>query len=331
MQYLNQPLVLQGMRLNNRLVMPPMATAKSTAEGAVTQALCEYYRARAEGGFLGLIITEHSYVSAQGKASAGQLSAADDGAVEGLRELVAAARRDGARVMAQINHAGAAADPAVTGCEAVAPSAAARPQAKADLPLPCALTNGEIADIAAQFAQAARRVQQAGFDGVEIHAAHGYLLNQFYSPLTNFRDDEYGPDCIENRVRFHLQVIEAVRGAVGPGYPVALRFGGCDYHAGGSTVEDSVRACALFERAGVDLLDISGGMYGYRIPGLEGPGYFREMTAAIKKAVSAPVLLTGGVTAAAEAERLLAQGAADLIGVGRALLADPRWAEKAFA
>lgn len=106
MQYLNRPLVLQGMRLNNRLVMPPMATAKSTAEGAVTQALCEYYRARAEGGFLGLIITEHSYVSAQGKASAGQLSAAEDGAVEGLRELVAAARRDGARVMAQINHAG---------------------------------------------------------------------------------------------------------------------------------------------------------------------------------------------------------------------------------
>ena len=151
MQYLNQPLVLQGMRLNNRLVMPPMATAKSTAEGAVTQALCEYYRARAEGGFLGLIITEHSYVSAQGKASAGQLSAADD-AVEGLRELVAAARRDGARVMAQINHAGAAADPAVTGCEAVAPSAAARPQARADLPLPRALTKGEIADIAAQFA-----------------------------------------------------------------------------------------------------------------------------------------------------------------------------------
>ena len=153
-----------------------------------------------------------------------------------------------------------------------------------------------------------------------IHAAHGYLLNEFYSPLTNFRDDEYGPDCIENRVRFHLQVIEAVRGAVGPDYPVALRFGGCDYHAGGSTVEDSVRACALFERAGVDLLDISGGMYGYRIPGLEGPGYFREMTAAIKKAVSAPVLLTGGVRTAGEAEQLLAQGAADLIGVGLSLI-----------
>ena len=129
----------------------------------------------------------------------------------------------------------------------------------------------------------------------------------------------------------NMVLIEAVRGAVGPGYPVALRFGGCDYHAGGSTVEDSVRACALFERAGVDLLDISGGMYGYRIPGLEGPGYFREMTAAIKKAVSAPVLLTGGVRTAGEAEQLLAQGAADLIGVGRPLLADPRWAEKAFA
>lgn len=110
MQYLNQPLVLQGMRLNNRLVMPPMATAKSTAEGAVTQALCEYYRARADGGFLGLIITEHSYVSAPGQASARAAVGGRRRRRGGPRELVAAARRDGARVMAQINHAGAAAD-----------------------------------------------------------------------------------------------------------------------------------------------------------------------------------------------------------------------------
>lgn len=331
MQYLNKQFLVNGMTLQNRLVMPPMATAKSTPNGKVSDALCAYYRERAEGGHIGLIIAEHSYVSLQGKASGIQLSLSEDGDVEGLKLLVRALHIDGTKAMAQLNHAGSAASLEITGLDPVGPSAVVHPRSagRSTVP-PHALSRSEIVQIVYQFADAARRAKQAGFDGVEIHAAHGYLLNQFYSPLTNRRTDAYGADSIENRMRFHLEVLAAVRETVGRDYPVAVRLGGCDYRAGGSTLEDSVRAGLLLAQAGADLLDISGGMFGYMIPGLAAPGYFREMSAAIRASVTAPVLLTGGVTTAQEAEALLGHGDADLIGVGRALLKDARWAEKAF-
>ena len=179
----------------------------------------------------------------------------------------------------------------------------------------------------ALFAAAAVRAKAAGYDGVEIHSAHGYFLNQFYSPLTNHRTDTYGGSP-ENRIRLHLEVIAAVRQAVGPDYPIALRLGGCDYMDGGSTVADAVAACKAFTEAGVDLLDLSGGMCSYTVPGRACPGWFRDQSEAVKAAVSVPVILTGGITPAQEAENLLREGAADLIGVGRAILRDHRWAEK---
>ena len=215
----------------------------------------------------------------------------------------------------------------MTGCEPVGPSQVIHPNSgKRSLSVPHELTKAEIRKITDDFAQAARRAKEAGFDGVEIHSAHGYLLNQFYSPLTNKRKDEYGNDTIENRVRFHIEVIRAIKETVGAAYPVAIRFGGCDYQEGGSTVADCVEACRWFEKEGVDLLDITGGLFGYMRQGHTEPGYFKDMSQAVKKAVHIPVLLTGGIKTVRDGDQLLKEEDADLIGVGRAIFKDAKWA-----
>lgn len=165
---------------------------------------------------------------------------------------------------------------------------------------------------------------------MEIHSAHGYLLNQFYSPLTNKREDEYGISSMENRLRLHKEIIQSVRAEVGEDYLVALRLGGCDYMEGGSTIEDSVKAARLLESYGIDLLDISGGLNGYVIPKRKESGYFSDMTGQIKREVSIPVILTGGITDIDHADRLIENGRADLIGIGRAILKDSLWAMKAM-
>jgi 2,4-dienoyl-CoA reductase-like NADH-dependent reductase (Old Yellow Enzyme family) len=320
------PMTIRQLEISNRLVMPPMATAKSDENDFVTEAACEYYQQRAKYGKIGLIITEHSYIALQGKAHPGQMSVATDAVIPGFHKLTQVIHQEGVKVFAQINHAGAAAKSAVTGQAPVAPSAICHPKHPEEMPLE--MTVDQIHAVTERFAQAALRVKKAGFDGVEIHSAHGYLLNQFFSPLVNHRTDAYGAQSVENRTRFHCQVIEAVRQAVGSDYPIAIRLGGCDYTEGGSTVADCVEACQRFAEMGVDLIDLTGGMNGYTIPGHSEPGYFREMSIAVKEAVNVPVLLTGGVTTLAQAEELLAENCADLIGVGRALFKNPHWAEE---
>ncbi|EIW15507.1 MULTISPECIES: NADH:flavin oxidoreductase [Pelosinus] len=327
MSYVLKPLQAGSLVLANRLVMPPMATAKAEADGSVSQAVLDYYAEKTEGGYLPLVIIEHSFIHLAGKAGERQLSIADDKAIPGYKKLADAIHRNGAKGIVQINHAGSAADQEVTGKAPVGPSAIANPR-KGTI-IPHELTAQEIRELAADFQHAARRVKEAGFDGVEIHSAHGYLLNQFFSPLTNQRKDEYGGTVLK-RIRIHLEVIAAVREVVGKDYPILLRLGASDFTAGGSTIEDSIAAVQEFEKAGVDILDISGGFCGYTIPdGSNEQGYFSPLTAAIKKVVSIPVILTGGITQAQAAEELLAEGKADLIGVGRAVLKDSNWAQQA--
>ena len=195
---------------------------------------------------------------------------------------------------------------------------------------PDAMAEADIEKVIRDFAAAARRAKAAGYDGVELHSAHGYLLNQFFSPLTNRRTDCYAGGTLEGRTRLHCEVLRAVRAAVGAEYPVAVRLGACDYMAGGSTEADTAEVAALLEAAGADLFDISGGLCGYRNPQSRAPGYFGAAAEAVRQRVSPPVLLTGGVTAAEEAEALLGRGCADLIGVGRALLKDAGWARSAL-
>lgn len=318
------PLQINGLTLPNRLVMAPLASARATEEGLVTDDLIEFYRARTEEGALGLVVLEHAYVLPRGQAKARQLSIAGDRTVEGLKRLVETVHRSGTPIFAQINYAGSFSD----GADRLSASAVVNPRRK-DGPVPGEITEAEIAEVVAAFAAAAFRAKAAGFDGVEVHAAHGYLLSQFLSPLTNRRRDGYG-GALENRLRLHRETVRAVRQAVGAAYPLALRLGACDDLEGGLTEEEGIRAAALLAGEGIDLLDISGGMSGYLRPGRTEPGYYGEIAAAVRRRAGLPVILTGGVTSGAEAEALLQKETADLIGVGRAFLRDAHWAKRAL-
>lgn len=326
MSYLLTPFSNGKIELNNRLIMPPMATAKADAEGRVTREMIDYYDEKSKGGYLSLIIIEHSCISEDGRASLNQLSIAGDGVVDGLKELSETIHKNGSKAVMQINHAGSLARKEVNTAP-VGPSRVVNPRKLTDI-VPRELTVDDIKKITGDFKKAAARVKKAGFDGVEIHSAHGYLLDQFISPMTNKRNDEYGGD-IHGRIKFHQEVIRAVREAVGNEYPVLVRLGATDDAAAGLTPVDAVEAACGFEEAGADIIDISGGMCGYIPENNREQGYFSALSQAIKKAVNVPVILTGGITEPSYAEKLLAEGKADFIGVGRAVLKDPQWAEKA--
>lgn len=336
MGLLDKPLRIGKIWLKNRLVMPPMASGKGTEEGQVTADILSYYDGKTKGGHIGLVIVEHGYVSKEGKASANQLSYSKDEDVKGLRELTKLIHENGSLAFAQLSHAGSATTKGITGMEQLSASSLDYPRfnalsSKNGLSLPKARAMGEedIRKVIDDFKSAARRAKEAGFDGVEIHSAHGYLLNQFYSPLSNKRDDEYGGPLM-NRLRLHLEIIKAIKEEVGNDYPIAVRLGADDFQAGGTTIHDSVEAARIFEKEGLALLDVSGGFSGYLNPLSKEPGYFKELTKALREAVSLPVILTGGITKREEAERLLEGGKADLIGVGRAILKDDDWAKTAM-
>ncbi|HEX2945847.1 MAG TPA: NADH:flavin oxidoreductase [Clostridia bacterium] len=325
MSLLLQPLQAGALALENRLVMPPMATAKAAPDGRITKDILDYYDEKTRGGYISLVIIEHSYVSPEGKAHRNQLSAAGDELVPALHTLADTIHRNGSKTVMQINHAGSSTSEETIGTTPVGPSAVPNPRSGV---VPHEFTRNDIAGLIVAFRNAARRVKEAGFDGVEIHSAHGYLLNQFFSPLTNKRTDEYGGSVLK-RIKLHLDIIDAVRSAVGKDFPILLRLGASDFTEGGATLEDSLIAAREFEKAGVSVLDISGGFSGYIVPGLTGQGYFAPLTEAIKNVVSIPVILTGGITEAQAAEELIAGGKADLIGVGREILKDSDWAKHA--
>lgn len=327
MANLLSPLICRGMQLANRIVMPPMANNLATETGEVTGAMLEHYSERAEAS-VGMIIVEHSYVLPSGRAHPQQMAADRDELAPGLRRLAQAIRTAGAAAAIQITHAGSNTAAATIGAVPAGASPAPHPK-RSGGEIPRELSTAEINDIAAAFAAAAARVKEAGFDAVEIHGAHGYLLNQFYSPLTNHRTDMYGGSR-ERRLTLPLQVVRAVREAVGASYPVLYRLGADDLMPGGLDVADTVYAASRLAEAGADMLDISGGLGGYRPENAE-KGYFVELAAAVKAVVDGPVIVTGGISEARYADSIVREGKADLIGVGRALLADPYWARKAAA
>lgn len=324
---IEQPIRIGNVEVKNRLAMAPMAVYKATEAGSVTPALCAHYAERAQRSGVGLIITEHSYILPQGKAKPRQVSCARDEDAMGLSALADACHNNGIKAICQVSHAGGAARRHVTGLAPAAPSPLLSPAAirategEGD---PEELSARDIAAIVAAFAAAARRVRDAGFDGVEIHSAHAYLLDQFYSPLLNARTDGYGGP-LENRLRIHREVLAAVRQAIGPEFAVGVRLGGCDYEEGGATIADAVEAARILEAAGADYLSVSGGWHRYEVPGRDEPGWFADQAAAVKGAVGIPVLLTGGVKEPSQAEALLAAGVCDIVGIGRALLKDAAW------
>lgn len=321
---LKEPLEINGLELRNRLVMPPMATERSSG-GRVTDSLVAYYSEMTRGGYLGLVEQEHSYISPEGRASPNQVSIADDGCIEQLRRIVDAVHANGIPIFAQLNHAGSATDPSIAtgGMLCVSPVPPSRNPFQRSVQAPPKVMEQEDIDrIVGCFADAAERAKKAGYDGVEIHSAHGYLLDQFYSPLSNHRTDAYTGSTLEGRVRIHTEVLRAVRGRVGDDYPVSVRLGASDYMQGGAELSEVPFAASSLAEAGADMISISGGMCGYKRPGYREQGWFAELSHAAKEATGIPVLLTGGIVERRVAERLLEDGDADLIGVGRALLRD---------
>jgi NADPH2 dehydrogenase len=310
-------LTVKGLRLKNRIVMPPVATGLATAEGAVTDRLIKHYTRRSKA--LGLLIVEHSYVALDGKLSERQLGICDDSLVSGLKKLSNSVHATGTPVVIQINHAGRRANKEITGRQPAAPS----PTTNARV-----LAVKEIETLSGMYAKAAERAMKAGFDGVEIHGAHGFLLNQFFSPLANKRSDKYG-GSLENRIRFPLEVIERVKEKVG-GRLILYRLGSVDLDPEGTQIEDSKRFAAKMEEAGVDIIDVSGGLCGDSPARLQGTqGYFIPEAEEIKKVVNVPVIGVGGITDPEYANTFIMDGKVDLVAVGRGLLDDPEWAIKA--
>jgi len=311
-------LEVKGYTLRNRIVLPPMQTGKATFEGAVTNKLINFYVRRSSS--LGLPIVEHAYVSPTGKIGPKQLGIYDDNLIGGFEKLAERIHEVGAPVIVQISHAGGVTNKKVIGTQPVGPSA--RPKTRM-------LEIIEIETIADDFARAAERAVKAGCDGVELHGAHGYLLNQFFSPLMNKRDDDYG-GSLENRVRFPLLVVGKARERLGSKL-LLYRLGADDLAPGGTHIEDSVIFAKKLEAAGVDIIDVSGGMCGSEPKQLKQiKGYFIPQASEIKKAVNVPIIGVGGITDAEFADELVSDGKVDLVAIGRAFWRDNQWAEKAI-
>lgn len=311
--------------------MPPMVIWQAAKDALVTNAHEEHYR-RSIGA--GLVIVEATVVSPEGRLAATQIGAFDDGHIPGLARLAEIIHADdspgGRRVAGiQIHHAGAR-----TNSERNYGLAILAPSVSPDIPgMPLGaeeLTEADIERIITDFADAARRVTEAGFDLVEIHGAHGYLGSQFLSPRTNRRRDGWG-GSIENRSRFLIEAVSAVRAAVSPATAVTVRLGVAESE-GGLTPEDGVRAAQLLEQAGVDALNIShgGSQPLHLIPSGGRWSATIELARRVKNAVGIPVIGVGDIRLPQEAEDALTEEVADLVAVARGILADPRWAQKAI-
>ena len=319
---LSQELKSKNINFKNRVIMPPMATAKADENGHITDEILNYYEEKTENKLFSTVIIEHSFVDVLGKASKNQTSIADDSTIDGMKKLANLVKANSSSVVLQISHAGSSTNEEVIGQQPVAPSAIKNPS-KSTAELPRELSLEEIENIIDKFVDAAVRSKEAGFDGVEIHSAHGYLLNQFLSPLTNKRTDEYGGD-IDGRIKIHLEIIRKIREKVGNEYPIFIRIGAGDYLDGGLSKEDSIHAAVEFVKAGADVLDISGGMCMFSIDNTKA-GFFDFLAKPIFENVDVPVILTGGVKTGDDVEDILNRGVCDLVRVGRSVFKDSNW------
>lgn len=334
MPSLFDPIEIRGVRIRNRIVMPPMTTRQAAADGSVTKELIAYYMARAEGG-TGLITVEMAAPDPAGRHRVRELGLTEERFVSGLRSLTTQLHQAGAAVAIQIGHAGGHTRQDVTGYPPVAPSAIPHVVQEQDTRtiVPEALTHDGIRSVVTAFATAAERAKRAGFDVVELHGAHGYLIAQFLSPLDNHRTDQYG-GCLANRARFALEVMQACRQRVGD-FPLGFRLSADEFAPGGVTLEEAKEVCRWLVEAGADVLHVSGGCYrsvpsaAIIAPPMNYPeGLFLPLAAAIKNVVKVPVIAVGRLHDPALAARAVEEGHADMVALGRQLIADPEWARK---
>jgi 2,4-dienoyl-CoA reductase-like NADH-dependent reductase (Old Yellow Enzyme family) len=322
---------INGMTLSNRFVRSATWEGMAADDGACTPKLIDAMAALAEGG-IGLIITSHAYVSPEGQAGPWQLGVYDDDLVPGLESMAKAVHEKGGKIVMQLAHAGYFSFAKLTGQAPMAPSAV---EAFAKGPRR-EMTEEDIQNVVRAFGQAAQRAKLAGFDGVQIHSAHGYLLSQFLSPAFNRRNDLYGGD-IQNRTRALIEVLGSVRSAVGQDYPVLVKMNCQDFIENGLTLEDALQAGIMLAANGIDAIELSGGVLigGKLSPSRMGiktedkEAYFQQDAIAFKQKIDVPLILVGGNRSYQVAERLINDGVADYLSMSRPFIREPdlinRW------
>ena len=330
MQGLSTSFEINGMRLRNRLVRSATHEGLASPGGLWTPGMTAAMERLARGG-VGLIITGHAWVSVEGRIRSGQSAADSDDCLGPWRETLARVHAAGAKIVLQLGHAGGRGGDART---AAGPS---RFLPGKDGHECREMSLADIARAVRGFAAAARRAREAGFDGVQIHAAHGYLVSQFLSPFYNRRADAYGGP-LENRARLLDEIYDAVRGEVGGGYPVLAKINTADFVPGGFTPAECAEVCRELERRGLDAVELSGGIpeAGPALspvrtvdPAPGDPAYYEAAAREIRAGLRMPVALVGGIRAAVDAERLLREGTCDLVSLCRPLIREPelpnRW------
>ena len=328
---------INGMVLKNRFVRSATWEGMAGDDGSTTPQLIDCMETLAQGG-VGLIITSHAFVLENGRARPKQLGIYHDDLIPGLRHMTRGVHDRGGKIGIQLNHAGLFSDAALTGQTPYGPSVVRRwiqsPHRE--------MTPDHMETVVEAFGLAARRAQQAGFDCLEVHGAHGYLLSQFLSPAFNKRKDRYGGG-IENRWRIVAEVLERIRKYVGPRYPILVKINSEDFLSGGLSREDALRIGILLEENGADAVELSGGtiISGDQIPsrpaisGKKDEAYYKDAAVAFKGAVDLPLILVGGIRSFQGAETILNAKGADYISMSRPFIREPglinRWKSGDFA
>jgi dimethylglycine catabolism A len=328
------PYKIGGVEIGNRIVMPPMTTRLADAEGFVTDAQVAYYVARAKGG-VGLITCEMAAPERCGRHRFHELGIYDDRFLSGLARLTAAIHAEGAKASIQLGHAGGHTRRDICGEDPIAPSAIPHPvyELTSAVIVPQEMSRARIAETVAAFAAAASRAKNAGFDCVELHAAHGYLISQFHTPFENRRTDEYG-GSLANRARFGLEVLRATKKAAGD-MPVIYRLSVEDYFPGGMPFAEGRQIALWAAEAGADALHIAAGHYrslpsgAMQLPPMAWPdGIWLDYAAAIKKDMRVPVIAVGRLGDPDVAREAVESGKCDFVALGRTSVAEPEWVAK---
>lgn len=321
MPSLFDPFELKGLQLKNRLMMSPMCQYQAHEDGTVSDWHFVHYGARAMGG-IGLIIVEASGVENRGRITKNDVGIFSDEHIPGLRRIVDYVHSYGAKIGIQLAHAGRKSE--LQAEPNVAPSSIAFSE---NYRTPHELSVSEIKQIVEAFAKATKRAVSAGFDTVEIHGAHGYLIHEFLSPISNRRTDEYG-GSMEGRIQFALEVIHRVKQEIPDEMPLLMRVSASEYSSEGYQVKDMVEMAKQFKAAGVDLLDVSSGG-NVPVPPETYPGYQMAFAGQIRKHADIPVITVGRIETPQMAEEAVRNGRADIVAIGRGLLRDPHWAQTA--
>jgi 2,4-dienoyl-CoA reductase-like NADH-dependent reductase (Old Yellow Enzyme family)/thioredoxin reductase len=322
------PIDIGSLHLKNRIVMPAMGTGYAAEDGSATERLIDYFVERAAGG-AALLIVEATAVHPLGRIFKGECGMFDDRHIPGFQRLTRAVHDAGGKIAMQLAHGGRQTKSALIGDQPLAPSSIPAPALCTEIPK--TITVDEIQVVVRSFGEAALRVKEAGFDAVEIHGAHGYLINQFLSQNANHRNDSYG-GSLKNRARLALETVSEVKKGVGSAIPVFFRLNGDDYVKGGATLNEAMEITPWLIRAGTDVLHVSAGVYGSDPPTIpligSERGCFIPLAKAIKEVATVPVIAAGRIKSPLLAEKVLEEGTADLISMGRALMADPNLPEK---